>query len=399
LEKETKKSRRRGRGEGSYRQLETGTWECRFTTGRDATTGKQLQRTVYAPTKQECTKKMREAIARYESGGYAIATKQTLGGWLEYWLWNVKKEDIKPRTFDGYLDSVEVHIRNTRLAGMKLSDVRRQHIQAWIDEKRQEGRTPRVIGYAYGIIRNALNDAVRRGLIETNPAEKVSLPKKAEKPPAIFTDRQQQIFLDAIKGHRHEALFFVALTTGLREGELAALKWTDVDLKNATLSVSRDTVCINLYDENTRERTGTTLIVQDTPKSSAGIRTIPLLPETADALRLHRQRQLEEKMKNRLLYQDNDLVFCNETGGLYNPRAFYTAFRRICKNTPGLEPIKFHALRHTFATRGLEAEMSGKAVQALLGHETEAMTRHYQHLVEKQARKEMDKLRGVFSTK
>jgi len=86
----------------------------------------------------------------------------------------------------------------------------------------------------------------------------------------------------------------------------------------------------------------------------------------------------------------------NEIGGLYDPKSFYTSLRKICKATPGLEPIKFHALRHTFATRGLENEMSGKAMQELLGHETEAMTLHYQQLLEKQARKEIGKLKDAF---
>jgi integrase len=114
------------------------------------------------------------------------------------------------------------------------------------------------------------------------------------------------------------------------------------------------------------------------------------------ALRKHRAGQLDEKMKNRKLYEDNDLIFCNEIGGLYDPKTFYTTLRKICEKTSGLEPIKFHALRHTFATRGLEADISGKAMQGLLGHETEAMTLHYQQLLEKQARKEISKLEGAF---
>ncbi|MDR1796060.1 MAG: site-specific integrase, partial [Clostridiales Family XIII bacterium] len=193
-----------------------------------------------------------------------------------------------------------------------------------------------------------------------------------------------------------EAAFYVALTTGLREGEIAALKWSDFDAGAGTLTVSKNAIRIGVYDPDTNEKTGTKVVIQDTPKSRAGHRVFPLLPKTVNAIQRHRIRQLDEKMKNRQLYVDNDLIFANEIGGLYDPKTFYTALRKICKRTPGLEPIKFHALRHTFATRGLEADISGKAMQGLLGHETEAMTLHYQQILEAQARKEIDKLQNAF---
>jgi integrase len=387
---------RRGNGEGTIRRRKDGTWEARYTIGRDPATGRQKQKSIYGRTRKECADKLADALAAIADGEYIEPNKRTLYEWIEYWLWNVKKGEVKPKTFDSYRETAAVHIGGTLLAKMKLASVRRHHVQSWVDEKKTMGTTPRIIRYAYGIIRNSMNDAVRRGLLSVSHADKVSLPSLRPKPVAILTQEQQGIFIEAIRGHRLEAMFYLALTTGMREGEIAALRWSDYDGKEQTLAVSRDAIRVNEYDPVTKAKTGTKVIVQDTPKSRAGRRVIPLLPETVQSLLRHRARQLDEKMRNRKLYEDSGLIFCNEIGGLYDPKAFYSALQKICKATDGLVPIKFHALRHTFATRGLEAEISGKAMQGLLGHETEAMTLHYQQILKTQARKEMDKLKGVF---
>jgi len=387
---------KRSKGEGSVRKRPDGRWEGRYTLGRDPKTGKQVRKSVYGKSKGEVRKQLTAINAQIDAGHYFEASKDSLSVWLEYWIWNVKKPKIKPKTFDGYLESINTHILGTPLSLVPLGGIRRHHLQTWVDEKTGDGASAYIVRYAYGIIRNSMNDAVRRGLLEFNFADKISLPPVDQNETTILTADEQKIFIDAIKDHRLFAAFYVALTTGIREGELAALTWADFDDNSETLTITKDAIRVNEYGTEAREKTGTKVIVQETPKSRAGRREIPLLPQTATALRKHRIRQYDEKMKNRKLYEDSDLIFCNEIGGLYDPKTFYTWLRKICKATPGLEPIKFHALRHTFATRGLENEMSGKAMQELLGHETEAMTLHYQQLLDKQARIEIDKLKDAF---
>jgi integrase len=387
---------KRGNNEGSIRERSKGHWEARYTIGVDPATGKQIQRSISGKTQKEVIAAMKAALNALDSGVNVTADKILLGEWLNHWLWDIKRSRVKPKTFSGYLETYKAHIKNTAILKIKLRDIRRFHIQAFIDGLESAGVSPFVINSAYGIIRNAINESVRRGLIPVSYANGISLPKKQPKPTAIFTTTDQKLFLDAVSGSRHEYAFIVALTAGIREGELAALTWSDYD--GESITINKNAVRISEYDTVTHEKTGSKIIIQDTPKTDAGTRKIPLLNIARQALSKHKIKQLEERLKNSALYVDNNLIFCNQAGCIYDPKTFYSAMRKIIANTPGLEQIKFHALRHTFASRALESDMSIKAVQSLLGHETPDMTMHYQHILEEQAKTEMSKLEGVFVT-
>ena len=158
------------------------------------------------------------------------------------------------------MDTYNALIKYTRLANMKIKDIRRHHVQPYVDEKVKEGLSAYRTNYAYGIIRNAFNTAVQRGLIPVSYADKVSLPKKKPKKTAIFNPEQQNIFLKAIKGHRLEAAFIVVITTGMREGELASLTWKDYDREKGTLTVNKDAIRVFTYDPVTKKKTGSELI-------------------------------------------------------------------------------------------------------------------------------------------
>jgi integrase len=276
---------------------------------------------------------------------------------------------------------------------MKIADIRRHHVQAFIDDMKAAGNSPHAVCYSFGLIRNAMNEAVNRGIIPVSYAVGVALPKKTPKKTVIFTKNEQAAFMDTIKGHRLEAAFILAITTGMREGELAGLMWSDYN--KGRIAVNKDVARVNLYDSVTHEKTGSRVIIQDSPKTVAGVREIPLLPIAIDALKRHRMKQNDEKMKNRRLYADNGLIFCNEIGCIYEPTYYYKLLQKTLDRV-GLKRIKFHALRATFATRGLEAEIPTKSIQSMLGHETPEMTMHYQQLLEEQALVEIAKLEKMF---
>jgi len=380
--------------EGSIRRRSNGTWEgsVRITDMN----GVESRPYFYGKTQAAVRKQINAAVNKADHGIYIASDDLIMYDWLIEWLWSIKKEQVKPKTFGWYEELIRNHIQDTALAKMKVVDIRRNHIQNWVKQDMKKNGSARAVNAAYGVIRNSMNDAIRLGIIIYSYADKVVLPKQKPAPIKILTVKQQKLFMDAIQNHRLRSAFFLTLTTGLREGEIAALRWIDIDFDEMCLVIKRDAIRVNIYDENTHKKIGSEIIIQDSPKSAAGYRTIPLLPAVVNELRRHRLKQNEEKMKNRKLWQDNGLCFCNEIGQIYDPKTFYTTIRKICDKTDGLEKIKFHALRHTFATRALESDINQKTVQDLLGHETPDMTMHYTHILEEHKKKEIQKLQDVF---
>jgi integrase len=384
---------RRGNGEGSIRYSKSKKlWEGRYTVAVDPKTGKQIRRSVYAKTRAEVFKKLREA-EKSDQNTYEGINKLTVYTWMDIYLWEIKQPKLKPKTFSQYVEDIEKHIKPSKLAGMKIKDVRRFDAQSFINNMEKAGRSPFIIRKVYAVLRNAFNTAVKHGVIPVSYANGLSLPETKPKKINILSIEEQRQFFKAIEGHRLEAAFIVALTTGIREGELTALTWNDY--QNGTISITKNAVRADLYDETTRKKTGSHIIIQDTPKTAAGDRRIPLLQIAKDALSRHRMKQNDERMKHRLLYENNNMIFCDEIGRMYDPKHFYSELQDILTRAE-LKKIKFHALRHTFATRGLEKDIPIKAMQGLLGHETPDMVMHYQHLLEAQAHVEMNKLADVF---
>jgi integrase len=385
---------KRGNGEGNIRKLKNrNLWECRYVVGNDPKTGKLIRRSVYAKTRAEVKDELDKIKEQQNQGAYHEFDKLTLNQWMDIYLWQIKRPNLKPKTFSQYAEDTEKNIKPSNLAKMKIKDVRRFHVQSFIDDMENAGRSPFAIRRIYAVLRNSFNTAVKRGVIPVSYAGGVSLPKTKPKKTAILTIAGQQEFIEAIEGHRLEAAFIVALTTGIREGELTALTWDDYN--NGSISVTKDAARVDLYNEKTHKKIGSHIIVQDTPKTAAGDRCIPLLPIAKDALSRHRIKQNNEHMKHRLLYRNNKLIFCDEIGRMYDPKHFYCELQKVLTRAE-LNKIKFHALRHTFATRGLEKEIPIKAMQKLLGHETPDMVMHYQQLLDEQAQVEIGKLADVF---
>jgi integrase len=382
---------RRGNGEGSIRKRKDGRWEGRCVVGRDPETGAPIRKSVFGRTRKDCAEALSKAMAKAAAGLYMPVSKMLYSDWVQAYLWDIKQAGLKPNTFSQYV-YLSSFLDGSALWDMKIADIRRHHIQSYIDSL-----VPRygawTIKSIYKFVRGTFSEAEAREIVEANPVKNIKIPPAKAKPMRILTEEETRRLLTAVKSHRLAAAFIVAITTGMREGELAALKWADYE--NAGLHIERDAVRIDVYDPVTRKKTGTELIIQDTPKTSAGVRFVPILPIAIDALSRHRMRQNDEKMKNRRLYVDSGYIFTNEVGAVYEPSYYRKTLHKIM-DAAGLSRVRFHALRHSFATRGLELEISPKELQALLGHETPEMVMHYQHLLEQRARVSIDKLQNVF---
>ena len=228
------------------------------------------------------------------------------------------------------------------------------------------------------VIRQALDQAVKNNLVIRNVSEATTLPRLVKKEMRVLTLEEQQRLLNNLGEARLRAAFIVALASGLREGELLALRWQDIDLKHGIIKVNRTMRRVKNFDPNSATKTH---IIFQEPKTKAGRRSIPLPQNALNELKEHRKKQLQEKLIGGEVYEDNDLVFCTEIGKNIDSNNFLRKFRAINKRA-NLEKVNFHALRHTYATRLLELNEHPKVVQEILGHSDISMTLNiYSHVM------------------
>lgn len=198
-------------------------------------------------------------------------------------------------------------------------------------------------------------------------------------------------FLDACKGHRLEALYTLALATGMRRGEVLALSWDNVNLKTKTITVKSSVSRIRDPD------TGKTELLFSEPKTKAGRRSVPIVDSLIPALKAHKERQDSEKAQAGSAWNERNLVFCSNVGTIIEPRRVCSTMDNIADRA-GLEKFTFHALRHSFATRMLEANVPAKVVQDILGHADVTLTLNtYSHVVGTTAHEQIAKINDLFS--
>ncbi|WPX08229.1 tyrosine-type recombinase/integrase [Anaerocellum danielii] len=380
---------RRGKGEGSIFKRKDGRW-CGFITLGYDEKGNQKKKFFYGKTRQEVAEKINQALNELKQGVLIAEGNITLEEWLRTWLWEYKRPQISESTFDDYESIIRNHI-NPVLGKYKLKDLRPEHLQHLYNEKFKAGLSPRRIKHIHTILHASLEQAIKSGLIVRNVSKATTLPKDTkEKEIRVLTLEEQKKLLEALEGERLKAAFILALTTGMRLGEILGLKWDRVDLENKQITVVRSLRRIKSRD-NSEIKTKTVLTLKEV-KSEKANRIIPIPDIAYEELLKYREQQEEEKNKAGSAYRDSGFVFTTEVGTPIEPRNFIRTFERIVKKA-GLD-VNFHALRHTFATRLLEKNVHPKVVQELLGHSDITTTLNtYSHVldtVKKEAIKEID---------
>lgn len=364
---------RRFNGDGTMRKRPDGRWEGRSSIGIDPETGKQQQRSVYAKTEKELRSKMKSALKEWEERKSlprlpAEQEKITFGEWLDIWLNDYKKNSVRPSTYISYQNAIENHIKPA-MGKIKLRELRPEQIQRFLNTQQKsgnaktdhEGLASWTVLKLKNVINGSLKQALRGGLILRNPTEAIIPPKLQQKDIRILSVDEQEKFMQALEGHRLETFFKLALATGMRRGELLALTWDNVDFDNRTISI------LHSASRQLNHETGKTEIVLIDPKTQTSRRQIPMLSSVASILARHYARQQSEKRSFGKGYNPNNLVFCSNVGTFLEPRRINTTLEKLIKKAE-IEPINFHALRHTFATRAMENGIHPKIVQSLLGH-------------------------------
>jgi integrase len=328
------------------------------------------RKTIYGRAYKDVEKKLAEARGDAAKGLVFDAKGQTVGEYLERWFSDSVRDTVRQRTLEGYAHMVERHIVPS-LGRVKLQNLTPAHVRALYRKRLDSGLSPRIVQYAHTTLNKALKQAVMGGLIPRNPAASVKSPRP-RRPEIKPLDREQgRALFGAASGHRLEALYTVAVTAGLREGELLALRWEDVGLEGVAPALRVRRVL-------SEARSGR---IFEAPKSGKG-RSVRLTRKAAAALRAHRKRQLEERMARAGLWQEQGLVFPSEVGTPLSARNLQRHFKALLKRAGLPETTRFHDLRHTCATLLLRQGVHAKCVQELLGYADISLTLNvYSHVL------------------
>jgi len=341
--------KKRASGEGCVRQRSDGKWEAY--TPRDAF-GKR--RKVVRGTQREALSALAglKAQPKVSARTGTVKIKAMLADWME----RVKTPAVRPRTALNYAALIRLHIA-PHFGGMQLGKLTDLHIETWYAPLYQE--KPYTAKAARILFCQALDYAVKKGWIAVNPirtAELVTTDPTREIQP--LTVDQARAFLEAVQGHRLEALYLVALTLGLRRGEVLALLWDDIDLEGGTLRIT-----------GTLQRVGKKL-VRGKPKTDTSAACIPLPRQVVQALRKHRQRQAVERDALSALgvWKEGGYVFTSTVGTPVEPRNLLTQFKTFLKKASLPESIRFHDLRHSCATLLIAQGVHPRVIMQYLRH-------------------------------
>ncbi len=349
----------RGKGEGSVYQRTDGYWVAVAERPRRGD-GHRQRHSVVRRSKRDALAALEELRRKVEQG-VTPQPKQTVSHYLEWWLTTVLPGTVKESTVDNYRVVIRAYVL-PHIGRVRLDKLGPQHVREMLRDLEKAGKSARVRQYARAVLRRALRTAERDGLVLRNSAALVEGPRTGgTRLDDTLTAEQAKAVLEAARGDRLEALVVVVLGLGLRKGEALGIRWIDVDLDGRTLAV-----------KGTLKRGRDGLFV-DTPKTASGSRVVPLVGDTADALREHRRRQLAERLAAGPLWSELGFVFTTETGEPLDPRNLLRWWYRLTAKA-GVGRPRFHATRHTAATLMLDQGVPLEVVSAILGHAGLAIT-------------------------
>jgi len=347
---------------GHIRQRSKGSWTIWVDLGRDPETGKRKQQTFTVHgTKRDAERELRDLLHSLEAGSYIKPSRITLGQWLEQWCQSYVAMHCSTRTAESYQSEVRRHIIPA-LGTIPLTRLQPQHLETYYARALSQGRidgrgglSRRTVLYHHRILSEALSHAVKMGLLGRNVVEVVDPPRVERTNWETLAPENVPKFLEAAQEAPYYELFYMALYTGMRLGELLGLRWCDVDLDMAALSVVQA-----LY-----KRSGVCKMVE--PKSSRSRRRIALSPSLALLLRQYKADQQAQRILLGEPLADSGLVFSHIDGKPLDPGVVSHTFAKLLRKA-GLPHIRFHDLRHSHATLLLKAGIHPKIVSERLGH-------------------------------
>ena len=350
-------AKRRPSGDGMVRKREDGRWEGRIVIGHKEN-GAPIFHYLSARTQKELLEKLHRCIDEYDGAELTEDCRMTLGEWLEIWLTECAEPSVRPSTFRGYRAYVRDKIA-PYLGEKEIRKVTVDDIQNLYRKLKKEGGTEggplsgASVRRIHGVLHQALKVAADRHLIVKNPTDNVTLPKREPSPRTILNDEQLERFMEAIRQDRRwHDFFYLEITTGLRRGELCGLMWSDFDEKKGTLSIRR-----TLHGKE-----GGGYYVGDT-KTGTGRRIIKLPPSTVQLLTERKRAAISQWIFPNPIHPEDPVM----------PNSGYNRMKKLLAEA-GLPRMRFHDLRHTFATHALTSGVDAKTLSGILGHTKTSFT-------------------------
>ncbi len=362
-------AKRRANGEGSIRKCSDGRWEGRYTAGYDSDTGKRIIRNVLGKTQAEVKEKLAKAIGDSKELDIVHSGEYTVAEWLRLWYQLYAEPNVRPTTAEYYRRAIELHTI-PRIGEIKLDKLTARDVQKLYRDLQENGRLREVqkekhpglsgstVRGIHMMLHNALDRAVKDRLILRNPTEDCVAPRVEKQEMKVLSPEEMKRYLDAAEQRGVLPMFYLELTSGIRKGELVALLWSDLDVEHRTISVSK-----------AAGRNAEGEIEVRRPKTETSVRTISIPQATVDLLLLEHEQ-----------HPGNPWMFPSpRTGKMYYPDSVVNLHKKVLRDA-GLEHLRFHNLRHTFATAALQNGVDAKTVSAMLGHYDAGFTlRTYTH--------------------
>ena len=349
-------AKRRANGGGNIRKRKDGRWEGRYTAGHNPATGKAIYKNVLGKTQAEVKEKLKKAIEETKGLNIAKAESYTVGQWMDVWYEYYAKIKVRPsshKTYEGYIKNhIKPSIGSIPLTKLTTLDLQRLYqklltegrVDRLESQNQPKGLSPKTVRNINQVISSAMHLAIQQHLIAQDPTDGCALPKTEHQEMQTLSADQLAAFLLEAKHSGVFEMYYIELATGLRRGELLGLKWEDIDFANQTLRVRRQVGRINGE-------------VREAPlKTKNAYRTISLGTDAIGVLKQQREKQ-----------PSSSYVFPSPTGGPIAPDSVLHMLHRVLDRA-GLPEIRFHDLRHTFATLALQNGVDVKTVSGMLGH-------------------------------
>ncbi len=378
-------AKRRSNGEGNIRKRKDGRWEGRYTAGFDPVTGKQVFKNVLGKTQAEVKEKLKKALEENQKVDFTRTGKYTVSQWMEEWFENVCKIKVRPsshQTYRGYIDHhIAPYIGKIPIEKLSTMDLQKLckklmdkgRVERIESEKQPKGLSAKTVRNIIQVISSAMDFAVAQRIISINPCDAVALPKVEKKEMQTIPAEQLQAFLAEAKATGVYEMYYIELATGLRRGELLGLKWQDIDWENGIITVRRQIARINGE------------ITEAPLKTKNSYRTVTISPQAVEVL-----KQQKEKT-------NSEYVFPSPTGGPISPDSVNNMLKRVLARA-GIPKVRFHDLRHTFATVALQNGVDIKTVSGMLGHFSAGFTLDtYAHVTTAAQREAAETMGNVLS--
>ncbi|MBQ3427313.1 MAG: site-specific integrase [Clostridia bacterium] len=398
-------AKKRGNGEGSIRQTKEGYWEARIMIGYNEK-GKPKYKVFSSKTRSEVSKKLSNYISGKKALTPEVVSQDTVAQWLQKWLDTYVAQNVKSSTRVSY-EGIVKHQLIPQIGHIKLTQLKKSDIENMYSTLLINGRADGKGGLAIKTLNNialclhkALQTAYENEYIVKNPASVAKVPtlKSAnkEKKEIKILPRQEQKQLMAVCDNSPYGMgIFTTLYTGVRIAELLGIMWSDIDFEKKTISISRQVNRVHDYSPNATAQTR--LGIQNDTKTKTSTRVISMNDILSERLLQYKAEQAEHIRQWGKAYNDLGMVFAREDGFYIDPVTFRDNYNKILAKA-GLDHYTFHALRHTFATRALEAGIPIKVVSKILGHASVQITMDtYQHVLPELQNEAMNRIAEYMS--